>query len=105
MRSSNSWHLAVELLLSSSMIQSSLDLPVPRALVTQINQHSLEVITNHLQSCRWKMNIDIGHMKSMLSLIDSIMGTKPACHLSESDKHYISVLVIKVLYIFVLVVV
>ncbi|KAL9989194.1 hypothetical protein ACROYT_G003717 [Oculina patagonica] len=82
-------------LLLLSLIQSSFDLPVPRSLVTQINQHSLEVITNHLQSCRWKMNVDIGHMKSMLSIVNSIIGTKPACHLSESDKQHISVLVIK----------
>lgn len=79
-----------------SLIQSSLDLPVPRALVTQINEHSLDVITSHLQSCRWKMNIDIGDMKTMLSIVNSIIGTKPACRLSESEKQYLSVLVIKV---------
>lgn len=79
-----------------SLIHSSLDLPVPRALVTQINQHSLDVIIGHLKSCRWKMNIDIGDMKTMLSIVNSIIGTKPACRLSESEKQYLSVLVIKV---------
>lgn len=42
------------------------------------------------------MNIDIGDMKTMLSIVNSIIGTKPACHLSESEKQYLSVLVIKV---------
>ena len=79
-----------------SLIQSSLDLPVPRALITQINEHSLEVITSHLQSCQWKINIDIGDMKTMLSIVNSIIGTKPACRLSESEKQYLSVLLIKV---------
>ena len=46
------------------------------------------------------MKIDVGSMKSMLSIVNSLVGTKPACHLSESDKHYISVLVIKVLFSF-----
>ena len=83
-----------------SLVQSSINLPVPRALVTQIYQHSLEVIANHLQSCQWKMKIDVGSMKSMLSIVNSLVGTKPACHLSESDKHYISVLIIKVPFSF-----
>lgn len=83
----------------NSLIQSSLDVPVPRALITQINEHSLEVMTSHLQSCRWKINIDIGHMKTMLSIINSITGTKPACHLSESEKQHLSVLIIKVHYL------
>ena len=42
------------------------------------------------------MNIDIGDMKTMLSIVNSIIGTKPACRLSESEKQYLSVLVIKV---------
>jgi len=41
------------------------------------------------------MKVDIGNMKSMLSVVNSIVGTKPACHLSESERHHISVLVIK----------
>ena len=82
--------------LCHSLIQSSLDLPVPRALIAQINQLSLEVMTSHLQSCRWKMNIDVGHMKTMLSIVNSIIGTKPACRLSQSEKQYLSVLIIKV---------
>ena len=86
------------LFLCYSLVQSSFDLPVPRALVSQINEHSLEVISNHLQSCQWKMKIDIGNMKSMLCIVSSIVGTKPACHLSESNGHHISVLIIKVLF-------
>lgn len=42
------------------------------------------------------MNIDIGNMKTMLSIVNSIIGTKPACRLSKSEKQYLSVLVIKV---------
>lgn len=42
------------------------------------------------------MNIDIGDMKTMLSIVNSIIGTKPAFRLSESEKQCLSVLVIKV---------
>ena len=42
------------------------------------------------------MSIDVGDMKTMLSIVNSIIGTKPACRLSESEKQYLSVLVIKV---------
>ena len=42
------------------------------------------------------MKVDVGHMGSMMSIVNSIVGTKPACHLSESEKQFISVLVMKV---------
>lgn len=82
-------------LLMLSLIQSAIDMQIPRVLVTQIFEHSLEVLSDHLESCHWKMKMDIGHMKSMMSVVNSIIGTKSACHLSESEKQYISVLLIK----------
>ena len=66
--------------------------------MTQINQHLLKAIINHLQSCCWKMKINIGDMKSMLSIVNSIVGTKPACHLSETEKRHVSVLIIQVTF-------
>lgn len=78
------------------MIQSAIDMQIPRVLVTQIFEHSLEVLSDHLESCHWKMKMDIGHMKSMMSVVNSIIGTKSACRLNESEKQYISVLLIKV---------
>lgn len=82
-------------LLMLSLIQSAIDMPIPRVLVTEIFEHSLQVLSDHLQSCVWKMKVDVGHMKSMMSVVNSIVGTKPACHLSESEKQYITVLLIK----------
>ena len=44
------------------------------------------------------MKIDIGDMKSMLSIVNSIVGTKPTCHLSETEKRHVSVLIIQVTF-------
>ena len=44
------------------------------------------------------MKIDIGDTKSMLSIVNSIVGTKPACHLSETEKCHVSVLIIQVTF-------
>lgn len=82
-------------LLLVSLVQSSLDLPIPRALLTQLYHHSLEILRNHLESCQWKIKLDIGNMKSMMTLINSIIGTKPACRLSESERRHIGVLILQ----------
>ena len=44
------------------------------------------------------MKINIGNMRSMLSIVNSIVGTKPACHLSETEKRHVSVLIIQVTF-------
>lgn len=82
-------------LLLVSLVQSSLDLPIPRALLTQLYHHSMEILKNHLKSCQWKIKLDIGNMKSMMTLINSIIGTKPACRLSESERRHIGVLILQ----------
>ncbi|XP_074635440.1 molecular chaperone MKKS-like isoform X2 [Acropora palmata] len=82
-------------LLLVSLVQSSLDLPIPRALLTQLYHHSLEILRNHLESCQWKIKLDIGNMKSMMTLLNSIIGTKPACRLSASERRHIGVLILQ----------
>ncbi|XP_068695767.1 molecular chaperone MKKS-like [Montipora foliosa] len=78
-----------------SLVQSSLDLPIPRALIPQLYQHSLEFLRSHLDSCQWKMKLDFGKMKNMLTIINSIIGTKPTCGLSQSDRQHIGVLIMQ----------
>ena len=79
-----------------SLLESSLDLAVPRALTVSINEHVLEVLMSHVESCGWKMTIDVGNIKTMLTVVGSVIGTKPACHLTESEMRFVSVLLIQV---------
>ncbi|XP_061601647.1 McKusick-Kaufman/Bardet-Biedl syndromes putative chaperonin [Cololabis saira] len=58
----------------------------------RVNQHLLGLCTNYLQrdDCACKVKIDFCSSQNMITLAHSVVSSKPACVLTESEKMHIS---------------
>ena len=81
-----------------SLIETLVKVDVPRSVIVQVNSYALQLVTEHLNSpnCPWRLKIDFGDMDSMLSVVRSVVVSKPACCLADANAEFITVLLIKV---------
>ncbi|XP_020903113.2 McKusick-Kaufman/Bardet-Biedl syndromes putative chaperonin-like, partial [Exaiptasia diaphana] len=79
------------------LVESSVKLDVPRSVIVEVLSDAQDIITRYLTSdtCRWRMKVNIGDMKTMLCLVKGVLGTKPVCRLSEKEQDFLSTVLIK----------
>uniref|UniRef100_A0A452ISU8 Molecular chaperone MKKS n=1 Tax=Gopherus agassizii TaxID=38772 RepID=A0A452ISU8_9SAUR len=65
--------------------------------VTKISRHLLSLCTDYLKSeaCGCRVSVDFDSIKTLLSLVRSILASKPACMLNKTEANHLSTLVLK----------
>ena len=78
--------------LALNLIQNALQLDIHQRLIMDVYDILLGKCLDYLTSdaCTCKVSLDLGKMSTLLTLTESIIGTKPACSLTEKEVQHLS---------------
>ncbi|XP_024152478.1 McKusick-Kaufman/Bardet-Biedl syndromes putative chaperonin isoform X2 [Oryzias melastigma] len=66
-------------------------------LAIKVNKHCLSLCTSYLQreDCACRVKVNFCSSQNLMTLAGSIISSKPACLLTEAEKHHISTMVVR----------
>lgn len=84
-------------ILCCSLVENFQRINFESSTVTKISRHLLSSCIDYLKSeaCGCRLSVDFDSIKTLLSLVRSILASKPACMLNKTEASYISTLILK----------
>ncbi|XP_074845453.1 molecular chaperone MKKS [Carettochelys insculpta] len=84
-------------ILCCSLVENFQRINFEACIVTKISRHLLSLCIEYLKSeaCGCRISVDFDNIKTLLSLVRSILASKPACMLKKTEADHISTLILK----------
>ncbi|XP_065256994.1 molecular chaperone MKKS [Emys orbicularis] len=84
-------------ILCCSLVENFQRINFAACTVTKISRHLLSLCTDYLKSeaCGCRISVDFDNIKTLLSLVHSILASKPACMLNKTEANHLSTLVLR----------
>uniref|UniRef100_A0A8C3RZN1 Molecular chaperone MKKS n=1 Tax=Chelydra serpentina TaxID=8475 RepID=A0A8C3RZN1_CHESE len=84
-------------ILCCSLVENFQRINFAACTVTKISRHLLSLCTDYLKSeaCGCRISVDFDSIKTLLSLVHSVLASKPACMLNKTEANHLSTLVLK----------
>lgn len=83
--------------LTSHIVDTSLDLSVPKTTVSELIEYFGHLYVNYLSSVKASctLEVDFSDTSSLLTVIQNVLSSKPACALSQCQVQHLSLLLLK----------